>query len=348
MNPPLELLVNLVGIQSVSGQEMECSRYLAEVLPDYGWDTANIDEVGNLVASRGSGEKEILLLGHIDTVPGGPPMQLNEDTLWGRGSVDAKGPMAAFCVAGGRVYIPEGWKITLVGAVCEETDSRGAYHRIPLHQPRACIIGEPSGMTGVTMGYRGHLRVLVHGEDEGAHRSGDAGPLTSCIRAVSSILALIEELDVTERPVIERPSAAVVSMEGKEAGKRKAFIDLDIRIPLGMSPGSITEKIMPLVAGEGLEMDVISSIDAHMVDKDDPVVRAFRRAIRKCGHKPRLLAKGGTADFNIAAQWDCPMAAYGPGDSHLDHTGEERIHIGEFEQSIEVLARALELIMDES
>ncbi|MBN1332231.1 MAG: M20/M25/M40 family metallo-hydrolase, partial [Synergistales bacterium] len=193
MNPPLELLVNLVGIQSVSGQEMECSKYLAEVLTHHGWDKVHIDEVGNVIASRGSGEKELLLLGHIDTVPGGPSMQLQEDTLWGRGSVDAKGPLAAFCVAGGMARLPEGWKITLVGAVCEETDSRGAYHRIPLHQPRACIIGEPSGMTGVTLGYRGHLRVLIHGEDGGAHRSGDAGPLTSCVRAVSSILALIED-----------------------------------------------------------------------------------------------------------------------------------------------------------
>jgi len=348
MNPELELLVNMVGIQSFSGKEMECTKYLEETLPSYGWDKSFLDEAGNIVASRGKGEKEILLLGHIDTVPGGPPFQLEEEVLWGRGAVDAKGSLAVFAVAGGRVAIPPGWKVTLVGAVCEETDSRGALHRLSRHQPWACVIGEPSGMTGVTLGYRGHLRFILSGKDGGAHRSGDPGPLTACVRAAAEILAFIDSRDETDKPVIERPSAAVASMEGKDAGERRASVDLDIRVPIGTSPDSLADMIYPIVRDKGLEMEVVSSLDAHMVGKNDPVVRAFRTAIRRKGHKPRLLAKGGTADFNIAARWGCPMAAYGPGDSHLDHTSEERLHLNEYSGSIQILEDTLGKLMNES
>jgi LysW-gamma-L-lysine carboxypeptidase len=55
--------------------------------------------------------------------------------------------------------------------------------------------------------------------------------------------------------------------------------------------------------------------------------------------EPRLKRKTGTADFNHLAQWypDVPMVAYGPGDSHLDHTPHERIDLAEFERGVQVM-----------
>jgi LysW-gamma-L-lysine carboxypeptidase len=52
--------------------------------------------------------------------------------------------------------------------------------------------------------------------------------------------------------------------------------------------------------------------------------------------------KTGTSDLNILAPaWGCPAIAYGPGDSSLDHTPDERISIPELERATDVLARAL-------
>ena len=51
-----------------------------------------------------------------------------------------------------------------------------------------------------------------------------------------------------------------------------------------------------------------------------------------------LLRKLGTSDLNLAVPaWGCPAAAYGPGDSHLDHTDSESLDVQEFRRSIEVL-----------
>ncbi len=176
MTAPVSVLSRLVSIPSTSGREEAACSYLADVLPSLGWERVETDGSGSVVARRGSGPKELVLLGHIDTVRG-PEHRLEGNILWGRGTVDAKGPLCAFAAAGGRVSLPEDWTVTLVAATGEEADSRGALHRIPRHRPAACIIGEPSGTDGVTIGYRGSLRAVLGASDGGAHRSGDAGPL---------------------------------------------------------------------------------------------------------------------------------------------------------------------------
>jgi len=52
--------------------------------------------------------------------------------------------------------------------------------------------------------------------------------------------------------------------------------------------------------------------------------------------------KTGTSDMNVVApHWPVPMLAYGPGDSNLDHTPEERLPLAEYLQAVEVLASVL-------
>lgn len=336
-----ELLIQLVGIPSVTQDELKACAALAQALPLLGWENIRIDEVGNVVAERGTGHRELVLMGHIDTVPGGPEIRVEGDTLWGRGSVDAKGPLCAFAVAGGVVPIPEDWKITFIAAVGEEGDSRGARHILSQHTPSGCLIGEPSGTDGVTIGYRGFLRLQVAGSDQGAHRSGDAGPLTGCLLAAADILREVERRDYPDKPVIERPSGAVISMLGKEAGQRSAFVDLDIRLPVGADPQLWGEELQQKGEGYGVVVRQVASMPAHLVEKNDPLARALRVAVREEGLSPRLLAKGGTADFNLVASWNCPLAAYGPGDSKLDHTAEEHILLADYLVSVRILIRGL-------
>jgi LysW-gamma-L-lysine carboxypeptidase len=60
------------------------------------------------------------------------------------------------------------------------------------------------------------------------------------------------------------------------------------------------------------------------------------------------LLKSGTADLNIVApRWGCPALAYGPGDSRLDHTPEERISLHEFHRSVSVLKTVLRRLTQE-
>ena len=88
---------------------------------------------------------------------------------------------------------------------------------------------------------------------------------------------------------------------------------------------------------------------AYAAQKNTRPVRALLRSIRADGGRPTFKLKSGTSDMNVVGPvWGCPIVAYGPGDSGLDHTPHERIEIGEFLRAISVLVRALAILAGEA
>lgn len=87
---------------------------------------------------------------------------------------------------------------------------------------------------------------------------------------------------------------------------------------------------------------------AFRADKNTALVRALLRAIRNQGGEPRFSVKMGTSDMNVVGPaWKCPILAYGPGDSELDHTPREHILLSEYQRSIEVLREVLGVLLGE-
>lgn len=340
MNLPesARLLANMVAIRSETWHEASVARMLVGALPRFGWSGVHLDGTGNVVARRGNGKKELILMTHMDTVPGGPELHITDEIIRGRGSVDAKGPCCAMAVAAGEVEVPEDWRVTLVAAVGEEIDSRGARFRMPKHTPAACIIGEPTGSNGIALSYRGRILFNLQAEDEGAHRSGSPGPMTAVVRAAAEVI------DITHK-MGEGYSVAVQDMEGHEIGARSADMMIDLRTPMGADRNDLELMLGETAAVYGVRLKIVEYVPPYGVAKSDPVIRAFRNAIRKCGTAPRVLAKQGTCDMNVVSPWACSMGAYGPGDSHYDHSPNEQILVSEFLKGIDVLKLALPKIM---
>jgi len=153
---PIALLEQMLRISSVSGQEGQVARFLVEQMQALGFHSY-IDDAGNAVGVAGTGP-EIVLLGHIDTVPGVVPVRIKDGKLYGRGSVDAKGPFATFVAAAARLIARGGdsplrARLVLIGAVEEEAaSSKGAHYVVDRYAPIACVIGEPSGWERLTTG----------------------------------------------------------------------------------------------------------------------------------------------------------------------------------------------------
>ena len=334
------LLVDIVAVPSPTGHEEDAARMLADRLPRFGWETSHLDGAGSVIATRGNGDKELVLLSHIDTVPGGPKLFVNEERIEGRGSVDAKSPCCALAVGGGAVEVPRDWRITFVAAVGEEIDSRGARFRMPLHEPAALVVGEPTGSNGVALSYRGRILFSFVAEDSGAHRSGSPGPMSDTVLAAASMMQITENMG-------KGYSIAIMEMEGHEAGRRSASITMDLRTPIGAQQEELELMLNETAAAFGVGVNVIEYVPPHEVHKSDPVIRAFRTAIRDVtGEPPRVLAKQGTCDFNVLSTWGCPMGAFGPGDSKYDHSSNEQIEIKEFLRGIEVVKGALPKVME--
>ena len=130
----IELVRGLVAIPSISRHEAPASAWLVDQMRKSGYDRAFVDDAGNAVGELGdpSAPRTIVLLGHIDTVPGDIPVRIEAsadgDVLFGRGSVDAKGPLATFVAGaarfGARAARDANLRIVVVGAVVSLTVSQ--------------------------------------------------------------------------------------------------------------------------------------------------------------------------------------------------------------------------------
>lgn len=323
------LLSDLVGTPSVSGDESGCASILVEYF-EAADRRVYLDAVGNV---RAPGNDAVLLTSHLDTVPGTIPVRVDDDALWGRGSVDAKGALTAMAVAAVRTGV------SFVGVVGEEADSRGAWHLIEdREQPDALINGEPSGWDAITLGYRGLLVGRYRSERESTHSSRpennaiqDALDWWSRVEARFDHDSSVAAFDaVTPKPV------RITSGQTDDGRSLEARIEAEFRLP----PSTSADAVRAAAEGE-LETGAIQwrrPIPPVVQSPRSAVARAFRAAIRSNGGEPDHLQKTGTSDMNIyATSWECPMVTYGPGDSSLDHSPDEHLQLQSFETSIDVL-----------
>ena len=349
----MRVVHDLVATPSVSGSEGAAVRVFVRHAAAMGFE-AEIDAAGNGLAHRGASGAEatthIVLLGHIDTVPGDIPVRIEDGVLHGRGSVDAKGPLAAMLVGAANAELPAGVRVTVAGAVGEETaESPGARHLTGQFRPDACIIGEPSGWEGVTLGYKGRLIGRFACERPCAHT---AGPGLSAADEVlawwARVLGDAERFNGGRERVFDRIQASVRGLTGGSDGLTEAAVlEGGFRLPPGVDPYDLATRLEAL-AGDGCGVVWRGHEVAHTTDRNDPVVRALGGAIRSLGATPRPKLKTGTADLNVVGPvWGCPIAAYGPGDSSLDHTPEERLDLGEFARSVDVLRQGIETLASE-
>lgn len=334
----LRLLARAASIPSVSGDERELAVYLRTWCREQGID-AYIDGAGNLVAERGHGERTLMLLGHMDTVPHHWPVRWQEDELSGRGTVDAKGSLACFLEVLASARIPEGTRLVAVGAVEEEiSTSRGAFHVRDHQRADAVVIGEPSGSRTLTLGYFGLFKLGVTVTVPAGHSAG-----ADALSAPDKLLTTLSGL--REAVLAQAPDAlsAVIDLSNSSGlASHSATGVLNFRVP----PGTDIEELLKTVVDrtpDGVDVQVLRATPGRSGGRTSPPARAFGRSFTHLGIRPRHVVKKGTSDMNtLATTWDgVPMVAFGPGDSSLDHTDTERIGADEYREAREVLSRAV-------
>ncbi len=353
-----ETLLGLVKTYSPSGQEQPAVDFLVRRMETLGFTQAFIDGAGNAVGLLGTGPAQIVLLGHIDTVPGEIPVRIENDqasNLYGRGSVDAKGSLAAFVDAAASLGAVTGWQFVVIGAVGEEKDSDGARFIASRYRPEFAIIGEPSRWDRLTLGYKGSAWAKIKIRRSPAHTAGKGE--SACEAAVKAWEAIRGWADAFNK---DRPRAfdqILPTLRGMSSGsdglEEWAMLQVGTRLPLDVTPEQWYGRLhqIPGVEGvEGLSIEATGfAIPAYQGGKNTALVRAFLAGIRAAGGQPGFVLKTGTADLNIVAPlWGCPALAYGPGDSTLDHTPDEHLSLAEYRKSVQVLQSVLRRLSNEN
>jgi LysW-gamma-L-lysine carboxypeptidase len=353
----VDLLTRMLNIYSPSGNEEQISLFLADEMTKLGF-RVHRDQVGNVIGEIGEGSPVVLLCGHMDTVEGEIPIRFEDGKLYGRGSVDAKGPLAAMIVAASN--FAEGnfpGKILVVGVVDEEGSGKGIQHFVEEGiQPDFAIFGEPSGLEKVVFGYKGILTVKVTVETPSGH---SAAPwlFDNAIEKAMDFWKQINKLHLREEKLKSRFYSITSCLTGIKGGNTSAsFIPsyceilVQLRIPPQLTPEQVFEEVKrkidrykatnPKVTVAIEKVDVAKAFEA---DRRSVIVRALAWGIRKTTlNYASFSRKTGTGDMNVLGNTlKIPVVTYGPGDSRLDHTPNEHIDIQEYLDSIQVLKKTL-------
>jgi LysW-gamma-L-lysine carboxypeptidase len=310
-----------------------------------GFTNAYVDETGNAVGVMGDGPQQIILLGHIDTVSGEIDVRVEGDVLYGRGTVDAKGPLSSFVDAVARVGAVEGWQMVVIGVIDEERDSVGARGVVERYRPEMLVIGEPSGWNRITLGYKGSAVARLQVAQPVSHTAGKDDSAGDVMFAVwQDVLAWVKTWNDDHPRLFDQILPSIQAMQSSSDGFLAQVVwRVGARLPVDYPPDRWYTQLAHFATAHNAVMEPIGfAIPAYRAEKNTPLVRQFLRAIRAKSAKPSFLVKTGTADLNIVAPvWNCPAVVYGPGDSSLDHTPNEHIHLSEYAKAVDILEMVL-------
>jgi LysW-gamma-L-lysine carboxypeptidase len=145
--------------------------------------------------------------------------------------------------------------------------------------------------------------------------------------------------------MFDRVDPALRSIQSHNDGLAESLtLRASIRIPPGLSSAGVQREVEALAPGSA-RLRFWGADPPYRAEKNTALVRAFLKAVRAERLEPAFKVKSGTSDMNVVGPaWNCPIVAYGPGDSNLDHTPDEHLDLAEYRQAIRVLARVLQSV----
>lgn len=352
----IKMLEKALRLYTPSLGEKPMADFLADKCDDLSFDDIRIDEVGNLIATKGSGLPRILLCGHMDTVPGKIKVRKEGDWLHGRGASDAKAPLMAMLFAAASIQNNSG-TVIFVGTVDEEGNATGIKNLVKSKLDiDYAVFGEPSGIKQVTIAYKG--RIAINLKINVGNSSHASAPWLSKNAIEESLIFTTELKKVLESGQENKKkgmllTATVTEIKGGTSHNvtpKECDVIMDIRIPVDMNCKMIEEKISTSVQeiSKKRKVEAFHSIldetEPFEASHNSPLVRAFTLGVMDVEHsRPTLIRKTGTGDMNVVGnQLNIPVVTYGPGDPHASHTIDEKISIDEYLRGIEVLKKMLQ------
>lgn len=294
--------------------------------------------MGNYFAAIGRGNRTVMFVSHVDTVPGELRVKVSEGKISGRGAVDAKGPLAAMLLAGGCLADKlQNIRLVVAGLVDEEGMGTGAKKLVEEGvKADSIIIGEPTGTVGIALSYRGSVSVKIKARSKGGHASAPY-IAESALQKILDLWKLVEKEFGGKR--YEEITSALTTLHAGDWISRipeRAEGSINIRFPHPYTSKEIISKLEEFVKIAGCEMEVVDITEPVVTSVTNAAARGLQRAMLKLGIKPKIVKKTGTSDMNTLASVTENIVACGPGDSTLAHTAFETVEIKDIVTAVKI------------
>jgi Acetylornithine deacetylase/Succinyl-diaminopimelate desuccinylase and related deacylases len=318
-----------------------------------------VDDAGTVCAHRGPADAgtHLLLNTHLDTVPPHIPPRWDPQTqtLHGRGSADAKGPLAAMVDAFTGATLPAAVRVTLAVTTDEEVHSRGAA-ALDVGQTMA-IVGEPTDLTLATAA-RGRFVATVRLAGTAGHAATPA-ECVNPLEAVGPAVAAIHGMDAAgpTDPLLGAPVATVTQVTAGGAANRvpaAAELTVDRRSIPPETAAAFEERLQTVVAAA---VPPTVGVTATLADRPTPFLTAFHTpptarvvqlledALRATGTAPERTAFAAATEASYFAE--TPVVVFGPGrladaEGPIAHAEREYVHAPAVETAAVVLRAVIE------
>jgi acetylornithine deacetylase len=343
--------------------EGRVARALADVLASWGID-AELQEVvpgrPNVVATvqgKNRSARSLMFNGHIDTVGvegmTHPPFaaETRGGAIYGRGSSDMKGGVAAMCAAAARLKGSLPGNLVIAGVIDEEWQSLGTQYLLDVGvRADAAVVTEPTHLS-IMPAHKGFawIEVTMHGR--AAHGSRwDLG-----VDAIRNMGALLVELERIDSEVLPHRTHELLGRASVHASTIEGGVGLSTypdRCVL-----RIERRTIPGEHGDGAHQEIRDVCDRLQKERPDfradvrllfkqppsdvatdaPIVTALVAAAKQHGVSPQLSGMSAWTDAALLNEARIPAICFGPGDMGLAHAAEEYIQIEEIERATEIL-----------
>jgi acetylornithine deacetylase len=323
--------------------------------------SVEVDDAGNTLAVRDSGREgpHVVLNTHIDTVP--PHVEFSRDegdreagVIYGRGSCDAKGPLAAMLAAFFEVS-PERGRVTLAVTPDEETNSTGAAALGLATDPDAVIVGEPTELD-VCNAAKGRFQATVAAQGGNAHAAEPESGVNA-VRAAGDLLGALDSFDDREdRPdssdVLGDSTLVPTTIEGGTATNQVPD-DCSFVVDRRSIPPETEEGFRDALASHLRERAPSGvGVEVALAERDTPFLAAFETPAESAIVRELREASGGDVrPFGAATEASyfaerAPTVVFGPGaladdEGAVAHAPREYVRVREVEEAAEALETTL-------
>ena len=310
----------LVDIESVTGNEAAAGEFLLRELGALGFAARPlpVDSRRFNVYAAAAPQPDLVFSTHMDTVPPFIPSSEDAENIYGRGSCDAKGIIAAQVAAAARLR-EQGAAVGLLFTVGEETDSAGAKlanHHAP--GSRFMINGEPTD-NRIAVATKGALHVELVARGRMAHSAypelGES--------AAEKLLDALTRLRAMKLPAVDGIGPATLNIGLLSGGRAPNVVADEARASLLFRMVTPSDEFKPRI------LDLVGDLVEVTFPADSPFVR-----LRTVESVPTMVAAFST-DIPHLTNWGTPLL-FGPGSIHVAHTEGEFLAKKEQAEAVEL------------